>query len=85
MQKVDPFNLPSRPMTRPELQYWILFSMAVAGKGAKVTEQKMLDFRLERSPDRRRPGPPLAARSDPDLCVEPPNLVRVLLRAQKSR
>ena len=31
-------------MTRPELQYWILFSMAVAGKGAKVTEQKMITF-----------------------------------------
>jgi len=44
MIKVDPFNLPSRQMTRPELQYWILFSMAVAGKGAKVTEQKMLAF-----------------------------------------
>src|SRR5208282_3500073 len=44
MQKVDPFNLPSRPMTMPELQYWILFTMAVAGKGAKVTEQKMLQL-----------------------------------------
>jgi hypothetical protein len=31
-------------MTRPELQYWILFSMAVAGKGAKVTEEKMILF-----------------------------------------
>jgi thermostable 8-oxoguanine DNA glycosylase len=36
-------------MTRPELQYWILFSMAVAGKGAKVTEQKMLSFLREES------------------------------------
>ncbi len=44
MQKVDPFNLPSRPMTKSELQYWILFTMAVAGKGAKVTERKMLAF-----------------------------------------
>jgi len=47
MKKVDPFNLPSRPMTRPELQYWILFTMAVAGKGAKVTEQKMMAFLQE--------------------------------------
>jgi len=31
-------------MTRPELQFWILFTIAVAGKGAKVTEQKMLAF-----------------------------------------
>jgi hypothetical protein len=44
MEKVDPFNLPSRPMTMPELQYWILFTIAVAGKGAKVTEQKMVAF-----------------------------------------
>lgn len=28
----------------PELQYWILFTIAVAGKGAKVTEQKMIAF-----------------------------------------
>ena len=31
-------------MTRPELQYWILFSIAVAGKGAKQTEKKMIAF-----------------------------------------
>lgn len=31
-------------MTVPELQYWILFTIAVAGKGAKVTEQKMIAF-----------------------------------------
>ena len=31
-------------MTKTELQYWILFTIAVAGKGAKVTEQKMIAF-----------------------------------------
>jgi hypothetical protein len=44
LQKVDPFNLPSEPMSQGQLQYWILFSIAVAGKGAKVTEQKMVAF-----------------------------------------
>jgi hypothetical protein len=31
-------------MTRPELEWWILFGIAVAGKTAKVTEQKIKDF-----------------------------------------
>jgi thermostable 8-oxoguanine DNA glycosylase len=40
---VDPTKIPEK-MTRPQLEWWILFGIAVAGKTAKVTEQKMNDF-----------------------------------------
>jgi Helix-hairpin-helix motif len=40
---IDPTKIPEK-MTRPQLEWWILFGIAVAGKTAKVTEQKMKDF-----------------------------------------
>lgn len=40
---VDPYNLPKR-MSRPQLEWWILFGIAVAGKGAKQTEAKLRAF-----------------------------------------
>lgn len=42
--RVDPFNLSKEPMTPFQLQYWILFSIAVAGKGAQMTDKKMVAF-----------------------------------------
>lgn len=40
---IDPTKIPEK-MTRPQLEWWILFGIAVAGKNAKVTEQKMKYF-----------------------------------------
>jgi len=40
---VDPANIPQR-MTRHQLEWWILFTIAVAGKTAKTIEKKMNDF-----------------------------------------
>jgi hypothetical protein len=40
---VDPTKIPAK-MTRSQLEWWILFGIAVAGKNAKVTEQKIKDF-----------------------------------------
>lgn len=41
---VDPASIPPRPMTKPELEWWILFGICVAGKGAKQTANKLNDF-----------------------------------------
>ena len=40
---VDPTQIPQE-MTFLQLEFWILFSIAVAGKNAKVTEKKMKEF-----------------------------------------
>lgn len=40
---VDPANIPET-MTRHQLEWWILFTIAVAGKTAKIIEQKMRQF-----------------------------------------
>ena len=40
---VDPFNLP-KLMSRPQLEWWILFGICVAGKSAKQTEAKLNAF-----------------------------------------
>lgn len=40
---VDPTAIPEK-MSRPQLEWWILFTIAVAGKGAKQTEKKMRAF-----------------------------------------
>lgn len=40
---VDPFNLP-KLMSRPQLEWWILFGICVAGKSAKQTEAKLNEF-----------------------------------------
>jgi hypothetical protein len=40
---VDPTNLPQR-MSRPQLEWWILFGICVAGKSAKGTEKKVQAF-----------------------------------------
>jgi hypothetical protein len=40
---VDPAAIPEK-MSRPQLEWWILFTIAVAGKGAKQTEKKMRAF-----------------------------------------
>jgi hypothetical protein len=40
---VDPASIPEK-MTRDQLQWWILFTIAVAGKTAKGTEKKMREF-----------------------------------------
>lgn len=40
---VDPANIPDR-MSRDQLQWWILFTIAVAGKTAKQIEKKMRDL-----------------------------------------
>ena len=40
---VDPTNLPKR-MSRPQLEWWILFGICVAGKSAKGTEKKLKFF-----------------------------------------
>jgi hypothetical protein len=37
---VDSFNIPKR-MTKPQLEWWILFGICVAGKGAKQTQAKV--------------------------------------------
>lgn len=37
---VDPANIPKK-MTRPQLEWWILFGIMVAGKNAKSTEKKL--------------------------------------------
>lgn len=49
---VDPANIPEK-MARDQLEWWILFTMAVAGKTAKGTEKKMralMDLHPEGSP-----------------------------------
>ena len=43
VDSVNPANIPDR-MSRGQLQWWILFTIAVAGKSAKQTEAKMRDF-----------------------------------------
>src|SRR5271157_840911 len=40
---VDPADIPET-MTRPQLEWWILFTIAVAGKTAKQIEKKMRAF-----------------------------------------
>ena len=40
---VDPYNLP-KLMSRPQLEWWILFGICVAGKSAKQTEAKLNAF-----------------------------------------
>src|SRR5579863_8421890 len=40
---VDPANIPES-MTREQFQWWILFTIAVAGKTAKTIEKKMRAF-----------------------------------------
>lgn len=40
---VDPYNIP-KLMTKPQLEWWILFGICVAGKGAKQTEVKLNAF-----------------------------------------
>jgi hypothetical protein len=40
---VDPSAIPEK-MTRDQLEWWILFTIAVAGKSAKGTEIKMREF-----------------------------------------
>jgi hypothetical protein len=40
---VDPYNIPKR-MSRPQLEYWILFGICVAGKSAKQTYDKLDRF-----------------------------------------
>ena len=40
---VAPTNLPKR-MSRPQLEWWILFGICVAGKSAKGTEKKVQAF-----------------------------------------
>lgn len=37
-------NLMPKPRTRAELEWFVLFSIAVAGKSAKQTEQKLIGF-----------------------------------------
>lgn len=44
MSSIDPNQIPTGRWTRPQLEYWILFSIAVAGKNAVVTGQKMQKF-----------------------------------------
>lgn len=50
---VDPFAIPKR-MTIPELEWWILFGICVAGKGADQTQKKVnallqgLEFKYNR-------------------------------------
>ncbi len=43
---VDALNLPKQPkrMSRNDLEWWILFGIAVAGKGAKQTQEKLRTF-----------------------------------------
>lgn len=43
---VDALNLPKQPkrMSRIDLEWWILFGIAVAGKSAKQTQEKMRVF-----------------------------------------
>jgi len=43
---VDALNLPKQPkrMSKTDLEWWILFGIAVAGKGAKQTQEKMRVF-----------------------------------------
>lgn len=43
---VDPANIPDK-MSRDQLEWWILFTIAVAGKTAKQIEKKMLAFMSE--------------------------------------
>jgi hypothetical protein len=43
MTTVDPYDIPKR-MTKSELEWWILFGIAVAGKGAKQTTKKLNAF-----------------------------------------
>lgn len=40
LERVSNFDMPKR-MTKPELEWWILFGIAVAGKSAKQTEKKL--------------------------------------------
>jgi hypothetical protein len=40
---VDPTSIP-KSMTREQLEWWILFGVCVAGKGAKQTEEKVNKF-----------------------------------------
>lgn len=40
---LNPENIPDK-MSRPELEWWILFTIAVAGKTAKQIEKKMREF-----------------------------------------
>jgi hypothetical protein len=41
---IDPTAIPAKPMTREQLQWWVLFGICVANKPAKVTERKMREF-----------------------------------------
>ncbi len=41
---IDPTNIPERPMSRSQLEWWVLFGICVANKPAKVTERKMRAF-----------------------------------------
>ena len=42
---VDPSNIP-KSLTRDQIEYWILFTIAVAGKGAAQTAKKMQQLML---------------------------------------
>lgn len=46
METVDPFAMP-KLMTKDQLEYWILFSICVAGKSAAQTEKKVNDLLAE--------------------------------------
>jgi hypothetical protein len=52
---VDPYNIP-KSMTREQLEYWILFGIAVANKPAAITETKMKAF-LEEANQKLRFSP----------------------------
>jgi hypothetical protein len=54
--EVDSYNIPKRMMTKIQLEWWILFGICVAGKGAKTTEKKLRAFLddMPRSPNQRR-------------------------------
>lgn len=53
---VDPYNIPKK-MSKRQLEYWILFGICVAGKGAKATERKLKALLADIPLSWRKPSP----------------------------